>query len=306
MLLGVVGVAACTPSAEECTAADAAQQYAQLLPVATKARDVRPDLSGCKRTGIASFYADMFTGREMADGTRMDPNADNAASRTLPLGTTAKVTNLETGQSAEVTIQDRGPYVKGRIIDLSPATAREIGLDRQDGLATVVVAPIEVPLPDGGVKQGAARPAIGPGDMGGSEPRSSIRTSQADRGISGYSNARLCLSARPVPGYPLLRNRRHTRAELTWVLSAPSMNRFMRSPTSCGAVFCWVRAFLHSLDPRDTYVREKRTLRITYGIENPAAGSDYLCGRAKGIDAAARLDAAGPFDGEWYQPAADI
>ena len=156
VLLGFVGVAACTHSAEKCPAADAAQQYAQSLPVATKARDVRPDLSGCKRTGIASFYADMFTGREMADGTRMNPNADNAASRTLPLGTTAKVTNLATGQSAEVTIQDRGPYVKGRIIDLSPATAREIGLDRQDGIATVVVAPIEVPLPDGGVKQGAA------------------------------------------------------------------------------------------------------------------------------------------------------
>ena len=156
VLLGVIGVAACTPPFEECTAADAAQQYAQLLPETAKARDVRPDLSGCKRTGIASFYADMFTGREMADGTRMDPNANNAASRTLPLGTTARVTNLETGQSAEVTIQDRGPYVKGRIIDLSPATAREIGLHRQDGIATVVVAPMEVPLPDGGVKQGSA------------------------------------------------------------------------------------------------------------------------------------------------------
>ena len=156
VLLGVVGAAACTRTAQECTAADTAQQYAQLLPETTKARDVRPDLSGCKRTGIASFYADMFTGREMADGTPMDPSADNAASRTLPLGTTAKVTNLETGQSAEVTIQDRGPYVKGRIIDLSPATAREIGLDRQDGIATVEVAPIEVPLPDGGVKQAAA------------------------------------------------------------------------------------------------------------------------------------------------------
>ena len=152
-LLGVIGVAACTPRFEECTVADTAQQYAQLLPETVKARDVRPDLSGCKRTGIASFYADMFTGRKMADGTRMDPSADNAASRTLPLGTTAKVTNLETGQSAEVTIQDRGPYVKGRIIDLSPATARQIGLDRQDGIATVVVAPIEVPLPDGGVKR---------------------------------------------------------------------------------------------------------------------------------------------------------
>jgi rare lipoprotein A len=45
--------------------------------------------------------------------------------------------------------------VKGRIIDLSPAIARQIGLDREEGIATVVVAPIEVPLPDGGVKRGA-------------------------------------------------------------------------------------------------------------------------------------------------------
>jgi rare lipoprotein A len=154
-LLGLLGAAACTSSFEECTAGDTAQQYAQSLPVTTKAKDVRPDLTGCKRTGIASFYADIFTGRKMADGTRMDPSSDNAASRTLPLGTTAKVTNLETGRSAKVTIQDRGPYVKGRIIDLSPATAREIGLDREEGIATVVVAPIEVPLPGGGVKRGA-------------------------------------------------------------------------------------------------------------------------------------------------------
>jgi len=138
LLLGVAGAAGCTRSTDACNAADA-----------------NPDLSGCKRTGIASFYADKFTGREMADGTRMDPNADNAASKTLPLGTTAKVTNLETGLSAEVTIQDRGPYVKGRIIDLSPATAREIGLDRKDGITTVAVEPIEVPLPDGSVQQGA-------------------------------------------------------------------------------------------------------------------------------------------------------
>ncbi len=155
-LLGVVGVAACTPRFEECIAEDTAQQNAPSRPGTAMALDTRPDLSGCKRTGIASFYANRFTGRKMADGTRMNPNADNAASRTLPLGTTAQVTNVETGQSAKVTIQDRGPYVKGRIIDLSPATAREIGLDRQDGLAKVVVTPIEVPLPDGGVKHGAA------------------------------------------------------------------------------------------------------------------------------------------------------
>jgi rare lipoprotein A len=78
----------------------------------------------------------------------MDPQDDNAASNTLPLGTTAKVTNVETGQSANVTIQDRGPHVKGRIIDLSPASASEIGLDRHDGIANVEVAPIKLPPPD--------------------------------------------------------------------------------------------------------------------------------------------------------------
>ena len=92
----------------------------------------------------------------MADGTRMKPQGNNAASKTLPLGTTAKVTNVETGQSAVVTIQDRGPYVKGRIVDLSPATAQKIGIEREDGVATVEVAPIAVPLPDGSVKPGVA------------------------------------------------------------------------------------------------------------------------------------------------------
>ncbi len=92
----------------------------------------------------------------MADGTKMDPRGENAASRTLPLGTTAMVTNTETGQSAQLTIQDRGPYVVGRIVDLSISTARKIGITQQKGIATVTVAPISVPLPDGGTKRGAA------------------------------------------------------------------------------------------------------------------------------------------------------
>jgi rare lipoprotein A len=98
----------------------------------------------------------MFSGRKMADGTPMLPQSNNAASRTLPLGTTAKVTNLETGQSAVVTIRDRGPYIQGRIVDLSPSTAKQIGIDRKKGLARVEVAPILVPLPDGRLKLGAA------------------------------------------------------------------------------------------------------------------------------------------------------
>jgi rare lipoprotein A len=128
-------------------------------PSTLKRVEVTPkkaDRSGKKRVGKASFYADSFAGKKMADGTPMDPQGDNAASRTLPLGTTAKVTNLETGKSAVVTIQDRGPYVEGRIIDLSPSTAREIGLTPKEGVADVIVKPIEVPLPDGSVKAGVA------------------------------------------------------------------------------------------------------------------------------------------------------
>jgi rare lipoprotein A len=123
---------------------------------AQKARHHEPDFSARKRLGKASFYAGRFTGKPMADGTPMDPQGDNAASKTLPLGTTAKVTNLETGKSAVVTIQDRGPYVPGRIVDLSPATAKRIGITRRKGVALVVVAPIAVPQPDGRFKLGAA------------------------------------------------------------------------------------------------------------------------------------------------------
>ena len=114
------------------------------------------DRSGKRRIGKASFYAHMFVGRKMADGNKMNPQVNNAASRSLPLGTTAKVTNLETGKSAVVVIQDRGPYVDGRIVDLSPATAREIGISHRQGVAKVEVAPITVPQADGRVKLGDA------------------------------------------------------------------------------------------------------------------------------------------------------
>jgi rare lipoprotein A len=115
-----------------------------------------PDLSARKRVGKASFYALRFSGKTMADGAPMDPQGDNAASRTLPLGTKAKVTNVETGKTAVVTIEDRGPYVDGRLVDLSPGTAAKIGLTPEKGITKVVVAPIAVPLPNGKVKTGAA------------------------------------------------------------------------------------------------------------------------------------------------------
>ena len=112
------------------------------------------DASSHGHVGKASFYSHKFAGRRMADGSRMDPNSDNAASRTLPLGSRARVTNLETGKSAVVTIRDRGPHVKGRIVDLSPATARQVGIGHRQGTAKVEVTPLPGP------KQGGAAPGV--------------------------------------------------------------------------------------------------------------------------------------------------
>lgn len=134
----------------------------------------KPDLSARKRIGKASYYARQFFGKPMADGSRMNPRSNNAASRTLPLGTVAKITDVATGKSATVKIEDRGPYIKGRIVDLSPSTARKIGITARIGVAKVVVAPMAVPLPDGRIKLGPAAPHS---DRVASSPR---RRSQSD------------------------------------------------------------------------------------------------------------------------------
>ena len=78
--------------------------------------------------GAASYYADSLNGNKTASGEPYDKNAMTAAHRSLPFGTTVKVTYLKTGKSVEVVINDRGPYAKDRIIDLSSAAAEKIGL----------------------------------------------------------------------------------------------------------------------------------------------------------------------------------
>lgn len=143
-----------TPHARAATS-PAAQEAAPSQHAAALAKH-RPDLSGHKRVGKASFYSKKFAGKKMADGTAMKLQGNNAASKTLPLGTTAKVTNIDTGQTAVVTIQDRGPHVNGRIVDLSPSTAQKIGITQDEGVAKVEVAPVAVPMPDGSVKAGVA------------------------------------------------------------------------------------------------------------------------------------------------------
>ena len=91
-----------------------------------------------KQVGKASWYGPKQQGKLTASGERFHQQQLTAAHRTLPLGTIAKVTNLETGQAVQVKINDRGPHAKGRIIDLSRAAAQRIGL-KKDGTARVRV-----------------------------------------------------------------------------------------------------------------------------------------------------------------------
>ena len=91
-------------------------------------------------TGHASWYGPRFHGKKTASGSRFNRNALTAAHKTLPLNSKAMVTNLETNESVVVTINDRGPHGRGRLIDLSQAAAKAIGIR---GVGKVLVTALE-------------------------------------------------------------------------------------------------------------------------------------------------------------------
>jgi rare lipoprotein A len=86
--------------------------------------------------GEASFYGGQFNGRKTANGERFDENKLTAASKELPLGSKATVIHEDTGKSVDVKINDRGPYVDGRVLDLSKAAAKKLDMI-DDGTAPV-------------------------------------------------------------------------------------------------------------------------------------------------------------------------
>jgi rare lipoprotein A len=94
------------------------------------------------QTGKASFYADKFEGRPTASGEKYKHSKSTAAHKTLPFGTKVRVTNTANNQSVEVTINDRGPYVEDRIIDLSKSAAEKLGFINV-GLAQVKIEVVD-------------------------------------------------------------------------------------------------------------------------------------------------------------------
>lgn len=95
-----------------------------------------------EETGVASFYGDELQGHRTASGRRFDNRRFTAASLTLPINSRAEVTSLKTGLSVTVTITDRGPFTKSRVIDLSKAAAEEIGITAREGIGMVSVRPL--------------------------------------------------------------------------------------------------------------------------------------------------------------------
>ncbi len=112
-----------------------------------EAVEVSPDAKPLLvETGIASWYGAPYHNRRASNGEIYDMHAMTAAHRTLPLGSIVRVTCVESGESAVVRITDRGPFIEGRIIDLSQAAAQKIGLVRK-GTAQVRVEVLKTPQP---------------------------------------------------------------------------------------------------------------------------------------------------------------
>ncbi len=118
-LLAMVAFTACATSAQE-------------------SRRSGTQTAAYSQVGVASWYGGKFHGRKTASGEVYDQNRMTAAHRTLPFGTRVEVTNLRNGRSVVVTINDRGPFIKGRIIDVSRRAAGKLGF-RNQGVTRVRV-----------------------------------------------------------------------------------------------------------------------------------------------------------------------
>jgi rare lipoprotein A len=99
---------------------------------------VMPSSEGYRQTGVASWYGEAFHGKRTSSGTIYNMHEMTAAHKTLPLPSLVRVTNISNGKSVVVTVDDRGPFVKGRLIDLSYAAAKELDIVRS-GTAEVEV-----------------------------------------------------------------------------------------------------------------------------------------------------------------------
>ena len=140
-------------------------------------------------TGLASWYGAPYHNRHSSDGKVYNMNAMTAAHRTLPLGSIVRVTNVKTGDSALVRITDRGPFVPGRMLDLSQAAAKKINIWRA-GVAMVRMEVLQTPVP----LSAAGRWAVQIGAFGDEDTADQL----ANRLERRYRTARILRFSSPV------------------------------------------------------------------------------------------------------------
>lgn len=137
--LGAIIILICASLLSAC----AAQRSAPLPAVAPIAQPLpqTPQPAFRAQEGMASWYGQSHHGKRTASGEAFNMESMTAAHRTLPFGTIVRVTHLATNRTVTVRINDRGPFINGRILDLSARSARELGIDRA-GVARVRIEPL--------------------------------------------------------------------------------------------------------------------------------------------------------------------
>ncbi|HYO82722.1 MAG TPA: septal ring lytic transglycosylase RlpA family protein [Bryobacteraceae bacterium] len=169
-----------------------------------KVRTAKPPRIGSTEKGVASWYGHPYHGRRAANGEVYDMERLTAAHRTLPFNTWVQVSNLDNGKAVEVRIQDRGPFVDGRIIDLSRAAAREIEMIGP-GTARVRLTVIAPP------KQLAQQPELFAVQAGAYRDRD--RAEAAGRSLEQFGPVRLVLRAAEPPVWRVLVGEKQTQAD---------------------------------------------------------------------------------------------
>lgn len=130
------------------------------VPASPPSATTATKTEGPESTVVASFYSDSLANQKTASGEPYKPEELTAAHKTLPLGTVVEVKNPENGKSVEVKINDRGPFVKGRSIDLSRAAAEKVGLKKK-GVAKLKLRKVK-PAPTDADHGASAKPVVTP------------------------------------------------------------------------------------------------------------------------------------------------
>ena len=214
-------------------------------------------------TGIASWYGDAFNMQPTANGEIFDMNAISAAHTTLPLPSIVEVTNLDNGRKLKVRVNDRGPFVGGRVIDLSRAAAHELGYDNQ-GLARVrvrYVGPATLEQPNTGLRYASAGKPLYPirQDAYAAQPYARAPAAAASPELAAYTP--------PIPKAPIAVSQSTlapiTGAELPPLRPAVASTPIAATPAPMAATSGVYRVQAGAFSDRDNARRVANSLGMT-------------------------------------------